>query len=61
MKIGAGKWEIDLSPPWPIWVQLKYKGEDVGPRFSAIELGDLQYTIQRARAVARTKDNSPLI
>lgn len=51
----AGDWQITVTEPHPVWVELTYLGGAVPRRFRATELRDLEYAVQRAIIEARAK------
>lgn len=43
----VGKWEIEVSEPYPCWCRITYDGQEIyGIRHG--ELLDLEYAVQRA-------------
>jgi hypothetical protein len=50
----AGKFQVDVSDPYPVWCVLKYRGEAVA-RFSHKELSDLRYAVEKAMLEARAQ------
>lgn len=58
LPIKCGDWSIDLSNPWPMWVTISFKGNEIefpgagtGPTHK--DLRDLAYAIERAMICAR--------
>jgi hypothetical protein len=50
----AGKFTVEVSAPYPCWVRIKYDGQEIhGIRHT--ELRDLQFSIDRAMAEARSR------
>lgn len=50
----AGKFELKLTDPYPVWCVLMHRGEAI-VRFPHTELADLQFIVQRAMVEARQK------
>lgn len=50
----AGKFEIDLGGPYPVWCRLRYgEYEEKAIMFSHRELSDLRYAVEKAMQDAR--------
>jgi hypothetical protein len=43
----AGDFEITVADPYPVWCNLRYRGETVA-RFTHEELSDLKYAVEKA-------------
>lgn len=50
----AGKFELNLSEPYPVWVTLKIDGEEVA-RLTHHDLRDLEYAANKAMREAKMK------
>lgn len=51
-RYNAGRFEVEVSGPYPVWVGIRYDGQEIA-RLRHDEIADLLYVVKRAKNAAR--------